>query len=66
MKVKISKIPTLVCLRCRHTWKQRKDEEPKCCPGCHSPYWNVPRKEEHKAETHEDGIFESIMKKGIL
>jgi NAD-dependent SIR2 family protein deacetylase len=34
------------CLRCNHTWIPRKlspepRSEPKTCPRCHSPYWNV-------------------------
>jgi Zn finger protein HypA/HybF involved in hydrogenase expression len=33
------------CERCRHEWLPRdKDAEPKMCPKCKSPYWNVPRK----------------------
>jgi Zn finger protein HypA/HybF involved in hydrogenase expression len=33
------------CERCEHEWIPRdKDQEPKVCPHCKSPYWNVPRK----------------------
>ena len=37
---------TLLCFRCYHTWKKRKNGNPKSCPNpkCHSPYWNRPRK----------------------
>jgi len=37
-------LSTLICLRCGCTWVPRI-EAPKRCPGCKSPYWNVPRKE---------------------
>jgi hypothetical protein len=33
------------CERCSHEWLPRvKDVEPRVCPKCKSPYWNVPRK----------------------
>ena len=33
------------CERCRHEWIARKKEEyPKVCPKCKSPYWDKPRK----------------------
>lgn len=34
------------CERCSHEWAQRqaKEELPKVCPRCKSPYWNTPRK----------------------
>lgn len=32
------------CERCGHEWLPRKGEEPKVCPRCKSPYWNIPRK----------------------
>ncbi len=33
------------CERCGHEWLPRdKDQEPRVCPKCKSPYWNVPRK----------------------
>jgi hypothetical protein len=35
------------CERCAHEWLPRqKDEEPRVCPKCKSPYWNRPRKDE--------------------
>lgn len=43
------------CLRCGHTWVPRdKTKEPKVCPKCKNPYWNVPRRNadaEAEAET---------------
>ena len=38
-----------VCSRCGHTWvgkaqHQGRGSEPKVCPKCASPYWDVPRK----------------------
>jgi hypothetical protein len=34
------------CERCDHEWVPRRDAtgEPRVCPKCKSPYWNVPRK----------------------
>jgi hypothetical protein len=32
------------CLRCGHEWISHLDN-PKCCPGCKSPYWNKPKGE---------------------
>ncbi len=35
------------CERCEHEWVPRdKNEEPRVCPKCKSPYWNTPRKTE--------------------
>lgn len=32
------------CERCDHEWVPReKDEEPRVCPKCKSPYWDRPR-----------------------
>ena len=33
----------LICLRCGHEWT-RKQEQPKRCPKCKTPYWDSPRK----------------------
>ncbi|MEK6862044.1 MAG: hypothetical protein AABY07_08830 [Nanoarchaeota archaeon] len=33
-----------ICERCKHTWTPRDEKEPRVCPKCKSPYWNVPRK----------------------
>ena len=32
------------CLRCGHTWIKRMEQDPRACPKCHSPYWNIERK----------------------
>jgi len=32
------------CLRCGHKWTPRGMERPRVCPGCHSPYWDKPKK----------------------
>lgn len=32
------------CLRCEHEWLPRINGEPKVCPRCKSPYWNIPKK----------------------
>ncbi len=36
-------LPTLICLRCEHTWYPRTPRHPKVCPKCKSPYWNKER-----------------------
>ena len=34
-----------LCERCGHTWIPRdKEQEPRVCPKCKSPYWNRPRR----------------------
>ncbi len=32
------------CNRCEHEWMPRKEECPRWCPECHSPYWNKERR----------------------
>ena len=32
------------CERCGHVWVKRGRVEPKVCPKCKSPYWNIPKK----------------------
>ena len=43
------KIDGYICERCKHEWVGR-GEEPRVCPKCKSPYWNVPRKLKKKAK----------------
>jgi predicted Zn-ribbon and HTH transcriptional regulator len=39
------------CERCGHEWVPReKGQEPRVCPKCKSPYWNMPRRD-GKAES---------------
>jgi len=46
--VKMGKIKFMVegyqCGRCEHKWVPKIESEPRVCPKCKSPYWNVPRK----------------------
>lgn len=37
------------CERCEHEWVPRREEEPRVCPKCKSPYWNRPRKDTARA-----------------
>ena len=39
------KLPEYKCERCPHRWTPRKENTPKVCPKCHSPYWNTPKQE---------------------
>lgn len=51
MKIKLS---TLECERCGHKWHPKKEEMPRCCAFCKSPYWNVPTEKTSKLwERHE-------------
>jgi hypothetical protein len=40
------------CERCRHKWVSRLagGKVPKVCAGCHSAYWNEPRKNKKKEQ----------------
>jgi hypothetical protein len=43
------------CERCGYEWIPREiDAEPRVCPKCHSPYWNLPRKKGAPMLTYED------------
>lgn len=49
------------CERCKHTWTPRiyrgKEEEPRVCPKCHSPYWKEKRRLKYDWErTHKKVI----------
>ncbi len=37
-------LPIHTCLRCSREWIPRAPDRPKVCPGCHSPYWDKPRR----------------------
>ena len=41
----MKKILICECKRCKHQWATRKEQTPKVCPHCKSPYWNIPKKE---------------------
>ena len=49
------------CQRCEHQWIPRTGEEPKVCPNCKSPYWNVPRAESSKYDDFK-AIIEKTLK----
>ncbi|MBI5553213.1 MAG: hypothetical protein HY917_00565 [Candidatus Diapherotrites archaeon] len=44
-KLTIEKVPALTCLRCEKKWLSMKEEKPKTCPNCRSPYWDTARRE---------------------
>jgi len=48
------KIEGWVCERCRHEWRGR-NKEPRVCPKCKSPYWNIPRKIKNKKQEGKRG-----------
>ena len=39
-----------MCERCSHKWVPRENQtrEPKVCPRCKSPYYDIPRKLKNK------------------
>lgn len=39
-----------VCLRCGHKWIPRLEDKPRVCPGCKSPYWDIPKKANNNQE----------------
>jgi death on curing protein len=57
----------LYCTRCKHAWKRRKEELPKYCPNCKTPYWNRQRRRIPKllVKDYEKiiiGLHDSIIK----
>lgn len=38
------KLQFLKCIRCLHKWFPRRQNLPKVCPKCKSPYWNKKRR----------------------
>jgi len=42
------KVKGYKCERCEHKWQPRKEDYPRTCPKCKSPYWDKPRKEKKK------------------
>lgn len=42
-------LPKLKCTRCDWEWIPRKEDGPRVCPKCKSPYWDVERKEKEDA-----------------
>ena len=40
------KIEGYKCERCGHIWAPRveREEKPRVCPKCKSPYWDIPRR----------------------
>jgi len=44
MKIKVT-IEKMKCLRCGHTWiNRKKEEEIRICPRCKSPYFDKEKK----------------------
>jgi DNA-directed RNA polymerase subunit RPC12/RpoP len=44
------------CERCDHEWVPReKDQEPRVCPKCKSPYWDRPRQSESNGKRNGSG-----------
>ncbi len=34
------------CERCGHEWVKRGEDDPRVCPKCKSPYWDIPKRVE--------------------
>ncbi|MGE5445045.1 MAG: hypothetical protein ACM3SR_10670 [Ignavibacteriales bacterium] len=45
------------CERCGHEWipREKKEEEPRVCPKCKSPYWNRPRRSDKLSKKGKKG-----------
>ena len=53
-KIKIT-VDAYKCERCKHEWQARnKEQYPKVCPKCKSPYCDKPRKQKSKSKHHQD------------
>ena len=37
------------CLRCHQSWEAKKDN-PRYCPLCKSPFWNIPVRDQLKSD----------------
>ena len=37
-------IKIYTCKRCSHMWANRKNQKPRVCPKCKSPYWDTDRR----------------------
>jgi hypothetical protein len=57
MDVAKIELPAWRCERCGHEWVARQEwaDQPRVCPKCKSPYWNLPRKvkKDDKKEAEE-------------
>lgn len=49
-------IPTLACKRCQHTWHPRRAEKPLRCPGCGTPYWDRPRRDDRAVDADDPEV----------
>ncbi len=50
------------CERCAHSWAPRaREQEPKVCPKCKSPYWNRPRREARETQVAYKTIQNKFM-----
>lgn len=46
-----------LCERCGHTWIPRdKEQEPRVCPKCKSPYWNRPKRPQYSIQEEKGQI----------
>ena len=55
------------CLRCKHVWAS-KQERPRVCPKCKTPYWDTPPKSETikiKTIDWNSGKWEELLKEKI-
>lgn len=49
------------CERCAHEWVPRDEtQDPRVCPKCKSPYWNIPPKPEQPYEEFRDTIRNTL------
>jgi len=52
-KVKIE-VDGYRCERCQHKWiPSNKEVQPRVCPKCKSPYWDIPRKNKFSGDVND-------------
>jgi len=52
------------CQRCGHEWVPRTGEQPKVCPSCKSPYWNISRTASSKYGDFKASIQKTLQEAG--
>jgi len=54
------------CERCGHEWSPRRDneKEPRVCPKCKSPYWNIPKKQAPMSYEEFCDKIKNVLKSG--
>ena len=57
-------VEQLKCQRCGHEWYPNSQAQPKVCPKCKSPYWNVQRGKETPLTV--SGVRQAITERDVI